>query len=136
MLGPIASDLLVLTHGEGMSDSWSGGTAVREELVLGLERRDGGIRVRFTEGADEQVAAIFVAPTLNQSAPFAERLGLDLNPSGGVRVDEFGRSSLPGVFCAGDMAHVPALPMPMASVIGAAAAGQIAAAAAQNHLMA
>jgi thioredoxin reductase len=135
MLGPIGSELLVLTQGESLPDTWSGGAAVRDEKVLRLERRDGGIRVHFTEGAHEQVAAIFVAPTLHQSAPFAERLGLELNASGCVRVDEFGRSSLPGVFCAGDMAHVPALPMPAASVIMAAAAGQIAAAAAHKHLM-
>ncbi len=135
MLGPIGSELLVLTQGESLPGTWSGGAAVRAEKVLRLERRDGGVQVRFTEGADEQVAAIFVAPTIRQSAPFAERLGLEFNASGCVRVDEFGRSSLPGVFCAGDMAHVPALPMPAASVIAAAAAGQMAAAAAVKHVM-
>ena len=48
MLGPIASELLVLTHGANLPDGWSG-PAVRDEKVLGLERRDGGVRVRFTE---------------------------------------------------------------------------------------
>jgi thioredoxin reductase len=135
LLAPIASELLVLTHGEALPDTWSGGAAVRDEKVLGLEHHDGGIRVRFTEGTNEQVAAIFVAPTLHQSAPFAERLGLELNPSGCVRVDEFGRASLPGVYCAGDMAHLPAHPMPMASVTMAAASGQLAASGAQMLLM-
>ena len=41
---------------------------------------DGGVRVRFTEGDDEQVAAIFVAATFHQSAPFAERLGTRAQP--------------------------------------------------------
>ena len=39
-----------------------------------------------------------------------------------------GRTSVPGVHAAGDMAHVAALPMPMASVMTAAASGQVAAA--------
>ena len=135
LLGPIASELLVMTHGENLPDPWSGPAAVRGEKVLGLDRWDGGVRVRFTEGDDEQVAAVFVAAAFHQSAPFAERLGLELNPSGCVRIDELGRSSLPGVFCAGDMAHLPAHPKPMASVTIAAAAGQLAASAALMHLM-
>ena len=40
-----------------------------------------------------------------------------------------GRTSLPGVHAAGDMAHVASLPMPMASVLTAAASGQVAAGA-------
>ena len=40
-----------------------------------------------------------------------------------------GRTSLPGVHAAGDMAHLAALPMPMASVMAAAASGQVAAGA-------
>ena len=38
----------------------------------------------------------------------------------------FGHTSVPGVFAAGDLAHVAELPMPMASVLAAAAAGQLA----------
>ena len=49
--------------------------------------------------------------------------------SGCVEVDPFGRTSVPGVHAAGDMAHLAALPMPMASVMTAAASGQAAAAA-------
>ncbi|NHA01131.1 FAD-dependent oxidoreductase [Nocardioides sp. W3-2-3] len=47
---------------------------------------------------------------------------------GAVVVDAFGRTSVPGVFAAGDMAQGPGLPMPMASVLVAAASGQMAAA--------
>ena len=49
-------------------------------------------------------------------------------PSGCVEIDVMGRTSLPGVHAAGDMAHHPDLPMPMAAVMTAAAAGQVAAA--------
>jgi thioredoxin reductase len=135
LLGPMASEVVVLANGESLPDGFTGPT-VRPETVRSVERRDGGVRVELDGGADEQVSVLFVAPTLRQSTPFAERVGLELNPSGCVRVDEFGRSSRPGVFCAGDMAHLAAHPMPMASVTFAAASGQLAASSAQAALMA
>ena len=70
---------------------------------------------------------MLVATTFEQSAPFAADLGLDLLPSGCIEVDAFGRTSRPGVFAAGDLAHTAALPMPMSSVLMAASAGQLAA---------
>ena len=42
---------------------------------------------------------------------------------------------MPGVLAAGDMAHLAAYPMPMASVVSATAAGQLAASAAIMHLL-
>ena len=72
------------------------------------------------------------APLFRQ---FAEQLGLDLNPSGCVRVDEFGRTSVPGVTAGGDLAHLAVFPMPMASVVQASAAGQIAGNSAIGHTL-
>ena len=46
-----------------------------------------------------------------------------------------GRTSVPGVHAAGDMAHVASLPMPMASVMTAAASGQVAAGALAAFLL-
>ncbi|MCU1536371.1 MAG: FAD-dependent oxidoreductase, partial [Humibacillus sp.] len=143
MLGRIASDLLVLTDGEpapeGMPAGLSG-SSVRTERVLGVERHGDGLRVMLEavdgQPAHEDVAGLFVRPEMSQSAPFAAQLGLELNPSGAVRIDEFARTSRDRVFCAGDMAHLPAYPMPMASVVTAAAAGQVAAAAAIMSLLA
>ena len=140
MLGPIASEVVVLANGESLPDTWHGGADVRPERILSVERHGGGVRVALA-GPDgvpqhEQVAVLFVTPTLHQSAPFAAQLGLELNPSGGVRIDEFGRTSRPGVYAAGDMAHQPAFPMPMASVVMAQAMGQLAGITAQATLMA
>ena len=47
-----------------------------------------------------------------------------------------GRTSMPGVYAAGDCAHSAALPMPMASVLNAAAAGLLAATACDGRLLA
>lgn len=55
---------------------------------------------------------------------------------GGVEVDPFGRTSLPGVSAAGDMAHQAVYPMPLASVLSAAASGLVAASTLDQGLMA
>ena len=57
-------------------------------------------------------------------------------PSGCVRIDELGRTSRPGIYAAGDMAHLPSLPMPLASVLNAAAAGLLAGTTADQDLLA
>ncbi len=134
LLGPIASQVVVFADGDALPEGLAAEVEVVAASVTAAERHQGGVLVTTAEGR-HQVAALFVTPVLSQSAPFAEQLGLTLNESGCVRIDEFGRTSLPGVFAAGDLAHLPAYPMPMASVIGSTAAGQMAAVGAQAALM-
>ncbi len=64
---------------------------------------------------------------MRQRSPLVAQLDLQMLESGCIEIDEFGRTSLPGVFAAGDLAHRATLPGPMASVLLAAAAGQLAA---------
>jgi len=140
MLERIASELVVFTDGDELPEEWDARPEVRTGRVTSVARHDGGVRVTL-EGPDgevrhEQVAGLFVKPAMTQAAPFAEQLGLELNPSGCVRVDEFGRTSRPGIFAGGDLAHLPAYPMPMATVTMAAAAGQLAASGAIMAVMA
>jgi thioredoxin reductase len=127
ILEPIASRVTVFTDGQELTAELPRGVAVRTERVTGACPSAVGATVSFENGPVEEVAGLFVATTLQQRAPFAEQLGLALNPSGCVEVDAFGRTSVPGVHAAGDMAHVPGLPMPMQSVIMAAASGLAAA---------
>lgn len=88
-----------------------------------------GTGVRIIAGTEEtSVAGVFVAAaSARQRAPFAERLALQMLPSGSIEIDDFGRTSMAGVSAAGDLAHRASLPGAMASVIMAAAAGQLAA---------
>lgn len=127
LVGPIASRVTVFTDGEELGVELPAEVAVRTDRVTGVCPSPVGATLTFDSGPSEQVAGLFVHTTLTQRAPFAEQLGLALNPSGCVEVDAMGRTSLPGVHAAGDLAHVAELPMPMASVLAAAASGQVAA---------
>lgn len=125
ILAPVVSHTTVLTHGEAPVPTAA--QATRTERVTGLHRSGDGVRIGFEDGPDLEVAGVYVSTTLEQTAPFAEQLGLALLPSGCVEVDVMGRTSLPRVHAAGDMAHVAALPMPMATVVNATASGAMAA---------
>jgi thioredoxin reductase len=103
------------------------GVQVRPQGVSGFRRDHEKAIISYADGTTEEIGGLFVATTFAQSAPFAEQLGLETLPSGGVRVDAFQRTSRPGVFAAGDMAHVEELPMPLSSVLTSAAAGLVAA---------
>ncbi|HEY5821359.1 MAG TPA: NAD(P)/FAD-dependent oxidoreductase [Propionibacteriaceae bacterium] len=102
--------------------------------VQRVERREGGLDLTLDDGTIH-VDGMFIAPAFSQSAPFAEQLGLDLNESGCIRVNAFQGTSVPGVFAAGDAAHVADLPMPMSSILTSQAAGLVAGAACLQHLL-
>lgn len=112
MLAAIASEVVRIEDGE----------------LARVERVPDGLRLTLADRTRIEVAGLFVHPELSQAAPFAEQLGLAMLPSGCIRIDALGSTSNPRVFAAGDLAHVPELPAPMAAVLVAAAAGLIAAA--------
>lgn len=141
MLERIASRLVVLTNGADLDEDVAGALKrmdvdVRTEPVVGACRGPLGISVELASGPAVELGGLFVAPAWSQAAPFAEQLGLDRSPMGAVLVDAFGRSSRPGVYAAGDIAQPPGVPMPMASVLVAAASGQLAAASCDRELAA
>ncbi|QZY29958.1 NAD(P)/FAD-dependent oxidoreductase [Nocardioides coralli] len=110
-------------------------TMLEEVAIERVEPSAVGARVVLADGTTPEFGGVFVATRTVQAAPFAEQLGLAMLPSGCVEVDAMGRTSLPGVHAAGDMAHVAAMPMPMASVLAAAASGQVAGGAMVAHLL-
>ncbi len=106
LLGNIASELIVL----------------EEDAVLEVERTNFGLRITLDDETIG-VGGMFIATEVSQSAPFAEQLGVDRYKSGFVEIDAMGRTNVPGVYAAGDLAHISALPGPMPSVATAVAAG-------------
>jgi thioredoxin reductase len=111
LLGNIAGELIV----------------VEEEDVREVERVPGGLRLYVKGSEPIDVAGMFVKTEVTQSAPFAEQLGVDRYETGFIEIDAMGRTSVPGVYAAGDLAHIAALPGPMPSVATAVAAGVVAA---------
>lgn len=140
MLAPIASRVVVLTDGVTLDPELAAGVEragaeIRTGRVHAVRRGDDGQEVAVDLG-DEVVrlGGLFVKTEWHQAAPFAEQLGLDLSPVGAILVDPLGHTSRPGVYAAGDIAQLPGLPQPMASVLTAAASGLMAAAACvQDH---
>jgi thioredoxin reductase len=100
-----------------------------------VEPTDDGVRVVLSGRDPIDLRGLFVHPVWRQAAPFAEQLGLETGDLGGIRLDSQGETSRPGVYAAGDLAHHRDLPMPVASVLTAAAAGLVAAASCDADLL-
>lgn len=131
MIEPIATGVTVLTGGEDLDDDLvkeldRREVAVRTEPVRCVSRSELGLTVDLEGGETLDVGGMFVAPTWRQATPFAEQLSLEMASSGAVAVDAMGRTSLPGVYAAGDMSQGPGLQMPLSSVLTAAASGLVA----------
>ncbi|MEJ1088162.1 NAD(P)/FAD-dependent oxidoreductase [Microbacterium sp. Mu-80] len=139
MLRPIVDALTVFDGGEldaGASAALSAlGADLHHAPITSVAAHAGGVTV--SAGEPVQVAGLFVTSgTARQRAPFAQQLDLRMLPSGAIEIDDFGRTSLPGVWAAGDIAHRASLPGAMASVMMAAAAGQLAGASIVGELVA
>ncbi|MBM7517812.1 NAD(P)/FAD-dependent oxidoreductase [Nocardioides nitrophenolicus] len=134
MVQPIAEDRVVLTHGADLDPTTADqlaalGASVVTEPVAGVRKVGGELLVTLADDTEVTLGGLLVKTEWAQAAPFAEQLGLEMSEMGAIVVDAFGRTSLPGVYAAGDLAQGPGLPMPMASVLVAASAGMMAAAA-------
>lgn len=102
-------------------------TVFAPDAVVAVERTDAGVRLELADGTSREAAGLFVAAQPRQAAPFAAALGCTVLPSGSVEVDANGRTGVPGLYAAGDMAHPATQPGPVVSLAGAIAAGQLAA---------
>jgi len=142
MLRGWTDDVVVLTNGPAGLD-----TAQRGQLaaanVTADERRiaefisqDGELAtVSFADGSRLARRGVLVATTLHQRSDLAAQLGVAAAPPGpvaadAIAIDPFHRTSVPGVFAAGDLiAQMP-------QVAAAIAAGSLAAAAVVQSLLA
>jgi thioredoxin reductase len=108
LLSSLSDDVVLLTDGSADLDPdeserlRQAGVAVRDDPVARLEAEDGKLaRIVFADGATDDRAGLFLLPTFTRSVLPAQ-LGCELDESGAVLIDEDGRTSVPGVFAAGD----------------------------------
>jgi thioredoxin reductase len=80
-----------------------------------------GATVVFADGDELPRDGLLVGAPLRQRSTLAEDLGLELNDAGAVVVDAFARTSVPGVFAAGDVAAT--MPQVSAAIGDGAKAG-------------
>ncbi|HEX7050189.1 MAG TPA: NAD(P)/FAD-dependent oxidoreductase [Longimicrobiales bacterium] len=139
----LSGDVALCTRGETPLDPESrraleaGGVEVREAPIVRVEGggRDVAVRLVFADGGSLERRAVFVASKTRQRSRLPAELGCALLEDGCVEVDDLGRTSVPGVYAAGDMARRATLPGPVSSVIAAAASGAVAGAAIDQELL-
>lgn len=140
LLERLATPVVVLMNGAEPDEEITttaaeiGAVVLTDELER-VEAADGGLRVVLRGPDPVDLGGLFVHPVWRQAAPFAEQLDLETGDLGGIRLDSEGATSRPGVYAAGDLAHHRDLPMPVASVLTAAAAGLVAAASCDAGLL-
>jgi len=112
-------DLVLCTNGEPLPRDLA-------ELLVGNGVQVQSEPVAYFEGDGDRLEriilerdAVFIPTVLRQRSDLTGRLGCRLLPDGCVAVDEFARTSVPGVYAAGDMAHRATLPTPSGTLAGA-----------------
>ncbi|TDD02326.1 NAD(P)/FAD-dependent oxidoreductase [Nonomuraea deserti] len=140
-LSRFAADVALCTGGEPLDAASratleTNGVTVRCEAVARLEGTGDRLeQVVFEGGPPLAREAVFVVNVPRQRSGLAARLGCAAFADGCVEVDEFARTSVPGVYAAGDMARRATLPVPLAAVVAAAAGGTLAGAVIDQDLV-
>jgi thioredoxin reductase len=82
-------------------------------------------RIVFTTHDEIVCQGGFVVPQLSQASPFGAEFGCDRNAMGGIVTDQFGRSSVKGVYAAGDVCGGMLSQLIVAAAQGCAAAAGV-----------
>ncbi|WP_110588391.1 NAD(P)/FAD-dependent oxidoreductase [Microbacterium suaedae] len=137
LMSPIASSLTAFPNGAQLDTDIAHRldrlrVDIVEDPVRGLEDVADGIDIIVDDGsaAHENARLRFggalVKIDSTPAAPHAEQLGVEVSETGGVLVDPLGRTSVAGVYAAGDIAHNRGTPAPMSAVWSAIATGAAA----------
>lgn len=141
LMSPIASSLTALTNGAALDAAASArlemlGAEVETAPIRAAHGDDDGIDLAIADRARRRFGGALVSVASEAAAPHAAQLGLELSESGAVYVDPFGRSSVPGVYAAGDIAQQRTMPAPLWAVWSAIATGAAAGTGAVQDLAA
>jgi thioredoxin reductase len=129
----LSDDVILCTNGGAEIDTpirhvlSTLGVSIRDERVTRVHGQPGRLELIFdTRGALER-HALFLRPRTRQRSDLPARLGCTVPDDGKVQVDQQGRTSVAGVYAAGDLCRTPDRELPADKVINAASAGAVAA---------
>lgn len=101
-----------------------------ETPISSIEHESGYIKsVALSDGAKLDVTAIYTRPAFVQQSDVAEKLGCEFQPSGHIKVDAFQKTTIAGVYAAGDNCF------PMRSISNSVFAGSLAGASINKDLI-
>jgi thioredoxin reductase len=105
----VYADAAVAERLAALLRGWSSDvTVVDPAEVAGLRVEDGTVRaVVRPDGSEVACEGVLVHAPLRRRGHLPERLGLELTEDGLVAVDALARTSVPGVYAAGDLAVAP-----------------------------
>ena len=108
VLASWSNDVVLCTDGApdpGGDVLAAAGVRVRTEPIARLAGHDGSLeQIEFSEGPSERRKALFVSTRRDQPNGLAAALGCELTEAGTIVSDADGRTTVPGVFAAGDAA--------------------------------
>ena len=102
-------DLIVCTNGHNNLDEEQKAILARknipvyEQKIIALKGTDGKLESLVLEDKTElHRVGGFVSPLWEPASTFGELLGCEVNETGAILTDAFGRTSVPGIYAAGD----------------------------------
>lgn len=129
-------ELTVFTNGkstltpEQTSKLNTRGIAIDERKITAFEHTNGYLdEVRFTDGSSLKLKAMYAKLPFVQHSDLPEKLGCALSEQGFIQVDQFQKTTVPGVYACGDNVTQ------MRSVANAVAAGTLAGAMLNKELV-
>ncbi|MBC8033155.1 MAG: NAD(P)/FAD-dependent oxidoreductase [Chitinophagaceae bacterium] len=76
---------------------------VDEREISMLDHYNGHIKsIKFKDGTEKHVSAVFSRVPFKQHCEIPQQMGCKITEQGFLEVDDFGKSSIPGLFAAGD----------------------------------
>jgi thioredoxin reductase len=80
------------------------GIRIQEQELVSVEQQEGHINLVFKDGSKESVAGLFARVPFEQHSDLAVQLGCEMTDFGLIATDEFEKTTVHGVYAAGDNA--------------------------------
>jgi thioredoxin reductase len=122
LLSTLSNDIIICTNGE------SSETLDLPTITTPIRAVEPDGNILFEDGTNLKREAIFVRTVPHQHSDLPARLGCEINEVGHIQTDEWGQTTVKGVFAAGDLMSR------MQQVLFAASSGAVAAAAINTEL--